>query len=111
MFLVGMWHGASWNFVIYSNLHGLAMLFNRWNRLRERSGAKASSIALVIGAALLLAGVSGGLGASVLHLALPEALTLAGPGCLALLDRHLASRHRDEGQRLFFMCCSPFTSR
>ncbi|MGB1700466.1 MAG: MBOAT family O-acyltransferase, partial [Nannocystaceae bacterium] len=36
MFLVGMWHGASWNFVIYSNLHGLAMLFNRWNRLRTR---------------------------------------------------------------------------
>ena len=35
MFLVGMWHGASWNFVIYSNLHALAMLFNRWNRLRE----------------------------------------------------------------------------
>jgi len=36
MFLVGMWHGASWNFVIYSNLHGLAMVFNRWNRRRAR---------------------------------------------------------------------------
>jgi alginate O-acetyltransferase complex protein AlgI len=32
MFLVGMWHGASWNFVIYSNVHALAMVFNRWNR-------------------------------------------------------------------------------
>ena len=41
MFLVGMWHytpGTSWNFVIYSNLHGLAMLYNRWNRTRKRDG-------------------------------------------------------------------------
>lgn len=39
MFLVGMWHykaGTSWNFVIYANLHGLAMLYNRWNRTRDR---------------------------------------------------------------------------
>ncbi len=34
MFLVGMWHGASWNFVIYSNIQALAILFNRWNRIR-----------------------------------------------------------------------------
>ncbi len=40
MFLVGMWHykqGTSWNFVIYANLHGLAIVFNRWNRIRDRS--------------------------------------------------------------------------
>jgi D-alanyl-lipoteichoic acid acyltransferase DltB (MBOAT superfamily) len=36
MFLVGMWHGASWNFVIYSNIQALAILFNRWNRTRAR---------------------------------------------------------------------------
>ena len=39
MFLVGMWHQqptSGWNFVIYANLHGGAMLFNRWNRLRKR---------------------------------------------------------------------------
>ncbi len=36
MFLVGMWHGASWNFVIYSNIHAFAMVFNRWNRMRDR---------------------------------------------------------------------------
>jgi len=36
MFLVGMWHGASWNFVIYANLHAAAVVFNRWNRVRER---------------------------------------------------------------------------
>ncbi|MGB1276106.1 MAG: MBOAT family O-acyltransferase [Nannocystaceae bacterium] len=38
MFLVGMWHGASWNFVIYANIHAGAMVFNRWNRLRKRKG-------------------------------------------------------------------------
>jgi D-alanyl-lipoteichoic acid acyltransferase DltB (MBOAT superfamily) len=40
MFLVGMWHyspGTSWNFVIYSNLHAFAMLFNRWNTKRDRN--------------------------------------------------------------------------
>jgi D-alanyl-lipoteichoic acid acyltransferase DltB (MBOAT superfamily) len=36
MFMVGMWHGASWNFVVYANLHALAMVFNRWNRTRKR---------------------------------------------------------------------------
>ncbi len=41
MFLVGMWHykaGTSWNFVIYANLQAGAILFNRWNRVRDRSG-------------------------------------------------------------------------
>lgn len=33
MFLVGMWHGASWNFVIYSLLQACAMVFNRFARL------------------------------------------------------------------------------
>jgi alginate O-acetyltransferase complex protein AlgI len=33
MFLVGMWHGASWNFVIYSLLQASAMVFNRFARL------------------------------------------------------------------------------
>ena len=36
MFLVGMWHGASWNFVIFANMHAGAMVFNRWNRRRNR---------------------------------------------------------------------------
>ena len=36
MFLVGMWHGASWNFVIYANVHAAAVVFNRWNKMRER---------------------------------------------------------------------------
>ncbi len=33
MFLVGMWHGASWNFVVYSLLQASAMVFNRFARL------------------------------------------------------------------------------
>ncbi|MEM9452779.1 MAG: MBOAT family O-acyltransferase [Myxococcota bacterium] len=60
MFLVGMWHyspGTSWNFVIYSNIHGLAMLFNRWNRTRRRDGPRgrrglqAAIAALAVGVA------------------------------------------------------------
>ena len=29
---IGLWHGASWNFVIYGILHGSAVGFNRWQR-------------------------------------------------------------------------------
>lgn len=39
MFLVGMWHGASWNFVIYANIHAGAVVFNRWNRPRRTLNA------------------------------------------------------------------------
>lgn len=59
MFLVGMWHyspGTSWNFVIYANVHGLAMLYNRWNRERSRDGSRA-----VRGLTTLVAGVAVGL--------------------------------------------------
>lgn len=76
MFLVGMWHGASWNFVIYSNLQGGAMLFNRWNRLRERGPLRAM---LLWGAALpLFTAAMYGFGLSVLDLPLDKAATLAG---------------------------------
>jgi len=60
MFLVGMWHyktGTSWNFVIYANLHGLAMLFNRWNRTRDRSLPVVRKT-MTWGAAMLALGVS-----------------------------------------------------
>ncbi len=30
MFLVGIWHGASWNFVIYASLQATAMVFHRF---------------------------------------------------------------------------------
>jgi hypothetical protein len=49
-----MWHGASWNFVLYSNLHALAMVFNRWNRLRSRGPVSARGRAMWVTGMLLL---------------------------------------------------------
>ncbi|MGH7327594.1 MAG: MBOAT family O-acyltransferase, partial [Polyangiaceae bacterium] len=41
MLLGGLWHGASWNFVIWGALHGVALAGTRmWQRWRERNGAK-----------------------------------------------------------------------
>ncbi|HEY8942800.1 MAG TPA: MBOAT family O-acyltransferase [Polyangiaceae bacterium] len=37
LFLVGMWHGASWNFVAYSSLQAFAMVFDRFVRKRDPS--------------------------------------------------------------------------
>jgi alginate O-acetyltransferase complex protein AlgI len=40
MLLGGLWHGASWNFVIWGGLHGLALIVHReWTRLTENVGA------------------------------------------------------------------------
>ncbi len=36
MLLGGLWHGASWNFVLWGFLHGMALAFHRF--LRERTG-------------------------------------------------------------------------
>ena len=35
MVVIGIWHGASWNFVIYGMLHGSAVGFNRFQRKRN----------------------------------------------------------------------------
>jgi len=78
MFLVGMWHGASWNFVIYSNVHALAMLFNRWNRGRARGPVTVARSAPWVVGLLLLAGAVYGLGTGVLALDGGPALGLAG---------------------------------
>lgn len=56
MFLVGMWHykaGTSWNFVIYANLQAGAILFNRWNRLRDRSGPAGRRWGITLGLAVV----------------------------------------------------------
>ncbi len=75
MFLVGMWHGASWNFVIYSNLQGGAVLFNRWNRLRERTPVWTMLVwGLVVP---LFAALIYGFGLGVLGLDIGKAATLA----------------------------------
>ncbi len=40
MLLGGLWHGASWNFVVWGALHGAALAVTRmWQRRRERTGA------------------------------------------------------------------------
>lgn len=36
MLLGGLWHGASWNFVIWGSVHGVALCAHKW--LRERLG-------------------------------------------------------------------------
>lgn len=37
MLLGGLWHGASWNFVLWGGLHGLYLIVNHaWRALRER---------------------------------------------------------------------------
>jgi len=39
MLLGGLWHGASWNFVIWGGLHGLALIVHReWVRWTENAG-------------------------------------------------------------------------
>jgi alginate O-acetyltransferase complex protein AlgI len=78
MFLVGMWHGASWNFVIYANLHAAAVVFNRWNRVRERDKPLWTKI---VGWPLVLASfgaIMAGILHYVLHLPLNETLIVAG---------------------------------
>ena len=86
MFLVGMWHGASWNFVIYSNLQGGAMLFNRWNRLRERSRARTLALAFVIVPVFGLALYGFGLTALELPVAKAAVLGGLGAGVFALIS-------------------------
>ena len=78
MFLVGMWHGASWNFIIYSNVHALAMVFNRWHRGRKRGPITLANSAPWVVGVLLLAAAVFGLGVDVLHLPTGTAAGLAG---------------------------------
>lgn len=33
--IIGVWHGASWNFVLYGALHGAVMVLERWRRKRS----------------------------------------------------------------------------
>jgi alginate O-acetyltransferase complex protein AlgI len=41
MLLGGLWHGASWNFVIWGGMHGAALIAHReWQRYTEGFGAK-----------------------------------------------------------------------
>jgi D-alanyl-lipoteichoic acid acyltransferase DltB (MBOAT superfamily) len=77
MFLVGMWHGASWNFVVYSNLHGVAMLFNRWNRLRAREAPLGTKLGWTALLASLSAAAAYGVTAGIMEMDLASAQTTA----------------------------------
>jgi alginate O-acetyltransferase complex protein AlgI len=50
MLLGGLWHGASWNFVIWGGLHGLALAGTRmWQRARgERTASRAWNVLAVV---------------------------------------------------------------
>lgn len=85
MFLVGMWHGASWNFVIYANCHALAMVFNRWNRTRKKRKPIAQRLLRwSLGAAVGLA-VASTLVHHLLDLPWEQALGLGAFGTVAFI--------------------------
>lgn len=49
MLLGGLWHGASWNFVVWGGLHGIALAIHRLsNDLSYKERAKPESNALVV---------------------------------------------------------------
>lgn len=41
-FLIGIWHGAGWNFVVYGTIHGLAMVAHRY--FYKKSGRTADTV-------------------------------------------------------------------
>ncbi|HTK31728.1 MAG TPA: MBOAT family O-acyltransferase [Candidatus Saccharimonadaceae bacterium] len=40
MLLGGLWHGASWNFVVWGGLHGVALAGHKWVAERRRPGSE-----------------------------------------------------------------------
>lgn len=61
MLLGGLWHGASWTFVVWGGLHGLLLIINHgWDHVVLRAAAKGHQIRLpaYVGQALTLASVS-----------------------------------------------------
>jgi D-alanyl-lipoteichoic acid acyltransferase DltB (MBOAT superfamily) len=74
MVLVGVWHGASWNFVIYGNLHAAALLYSRFNRMQAQRGEMMYGL-MAVAASLFLATCAVGLGTG-LGLSLDHALLL-----------------------------------
>jgi hypothetical protein len=64
MVLVGIWHGASWNFVIYGNLHAAALVYSRFNRHQAQRGEMTYGL-MAVGASLFLAVCAFGLGLGI----------------------------------------------
>ena len=61
MLLVGLWHGPSWNFVIFGGLHGLALVVNKlwtvWNPIKQLVKRPPVKFAWMLCAHLLTLGV------------------------------------------------------
>lgn len=74
MMLVGMWHGASWTFVIYAHVQAMAMVIYRWRSKAEKTTSSVGAIfagphfwvgaVLVVAAALVPIELSGALSTS-----------------------------------------------
>ncbi len=78
MFLVGIWHGASWNFVIYASIQAGAMVFNRACRRQPAWGLWRGTRLLGLSALVTLALAL--LGSSALRLPNPWPFALMGGG-------------------------------
>jgi len=105
MFLVGMWHGASWNFVIYANIHAGAVVFNRWNRMRRNKRGQApakivKALRWIVGSAIGF-GLSYALSVRLFELPWDLALVLAGiiMGAFLLVSALPLSKIRDGRMR------------
>ena len=49
MILGGLWHGASWTFVCWGGLHGLALVADRWIRTRVKLDYGPSFVRPILG--------------------------------------------------------------
>jgi alginate O-acetyltransferase complex protein AlgI len=47
IFLIGLWHGASWTFVIYGNLQAAAVMLNRFHQQARERPAKGGPVAAI----------------------------------------------------------------
>ena len=56
MLLGGLWHGASWRFIIWGSLHGLALavhkIFRSWTMPEEQNSGKATVVSNIINVVL-----------------------------------------------------------
>ncbi len=96
MFLVGMWHGASWNFVIYANLQATAMVYNRFNHLRAKR--ENYSLGQVLAVASGIGILAFGLGKWGLDLELaPNSVLAVGSFLVASVNSLIPSATRSRG--------------
>ena len=55
MLLGGLWHGASWNFIVWGGLHGAALVIHKmWRRMSQTRGVRNQSSGVAKGAGWLL---------------------------------------------------------